>query len=66
MSKPNAVICGEIDVAEEYDRPYNETHQYNGPINRYSCSLLIQFPDAESIRTAIKNKQVNFSFMGED
>ena len=65
MKKANAVIVGNIEVAEEYDRPYNDKVGYDGPINQYKYSLLIQFPDEASCREAIKNKNVLFTVLGD-
>ena len=65
MSKGNAVIIGNIEVAEEFDRPYHETVDYTGDINEYRYSLLIQFPDEKSCREAIDNKRAEFTVLGD-
>lgn len=63
-SKANAVIIGNIDVADEYDRPYHDKVGYEGPINLYERSMLIQFPDVPSLREAMDSKKVEFTLLG--
>lgn len=61
IPKANGVIVGDIYIADEYDPAYPGEA---GVINEYKRALVIQFPDNESIREAMKSKKVEFTVFG--